>query len=133
MFGPECGYRRGKCHRTDAGRLAVRAGPNGLPAWSWRPSLSRGGVLVARVLSLLAAAHGSQQDPRAGAQQRDVAEHLDDQHYTGGLGLGGDVPESHRREDCHGEVQGVGTGQRLVQICEAVLLRLVTVPAAWAG
>lgn len=53
-------------HRCGAPCGACRS--IGLPARSWRPSPSRRAVLVARALSLLAAAHGPQQDPRAGAQ-----------------------------------------------------------------
>ena len=42
---------------------------------------------------MLAAAHGPQQYPCAGAQKRDVAEHLDNEHHPGALGLRGDVPK----------------------------------------
>jgi hypothetical protein len=41
---------------------------------------------------LLAAVHGAQQYPHAGAQERQVAGHLEDEHHPGRLGLGGDVP-----------------------------------------
>lgn len=66
-------------------------------AWG---ELSRAGGrpgVVARIGSpFLAPAYGPEQEPHAGAQQCEVAEHLDDQHYPRGLGFGRDVPETHR-------------------------------------
>jgi len=64
------------------------------PAWG---ELSRTGGragVVARIgPPLPAPAYGPEQEPRAGAKQREVAEHLDDQQYPRGLGSGRDVPE----------------------------------------
>jgi hypothetical protein len=45
---------------------------------------------------LPAALHGAQEYSYAGAQDREVAKHLDDEHDAGCLGFGGDVPETHR-------------------------------------
>src|SRR6202451_3972795 len=76
-------------------------------------SFTRASLLACIRSSLLAAAHGSQQYPRDSAQKGKVAEHLDDEHDPGGLGFGGDVAETYGGKDGHGEVQGVGFGQRL--------------------
>jgi hypothetical protein len=43
---------------------------------------------------LLAALHGPQHHPCADTRDREVAKHLDDEHYAGCLGFGGDVPET---------------------------------------
>ena len=45
---------------------------------------------------LPATLHGPQHHPCAETQDRQVGEHLDDEHYPGCLGFGGDVPETHR-------------------------------------
>ena len=58
--------------------------------------------------AMLAGVGLSEEYSRARAQEREVAEHLDDEHDPGS-----DVAETHRREDGHAEVQGVGAGQRL--------------------
>ncbi len=60
----------------------------GRPSGSGRASVATG------VWSLLAAAlHGPQEHSYAGTQDREVADHLDDERYPGYLGFGGDVPE----------------------------------------
>ena len=52
---------------------------------------------AAGIGSLLPAAlHGPQEHSYTGTQDHEVAEHLDDEHYPGCLGFGGDVPETHR-------------------------------------
>ena len=52
---------------------------------------------AAGVRSLLAAAlHGAQEHSYAGTQDREVAEHLDDEYYPGYLGFRADVAETHR-------------------------------------
>ena len=62
-----------------------------------RPIGSGRASAAACVRSLLAAAlHGAQEHSYARTQDREVAEHLDDEHYPGCLGFGGDVPEAHR-------------------------------------
>ena len=69
------------------------------PAGLWRLSSVRPGVSVARPgSSLPAAVHGPEEYSCTGAQEREVAEHLDDEHDPGGLGFGGDVAETHRRK-----------------------------------
>ena len=65
---------------------------------------------------MLAEAYRPQQHPCAGAQEREVAEHLDDEHDPSGLGFGGDVPEAHRREDGHAEMQRVRADQWLSEV-----------------
>ena len=84
-------------------------GPESGPTLTRRPGPPRPGIGS----SLLAAARGAQQHPRPGAQEGEVAEHLEDEHHPRGLRLGSDVPETHRREDGHAEVQSVRAGQRL--------------------
>ena len=74
------------CSLTDVG--AVTAGPRG-QAFTWWPGLAVAGVGS----SLLAAVHRPQQYLRAGAQQREVGEHLDDEHDPGGLGFGAMSPK----------------------------------------
>jgi hypothetical protein len=54
----------------------------------------RAGAAAGIGSSLLAAAHRPQQHPRAGAQQCEVGEHLNDEHDPGGLGFGSNVPET---------------------------------------
>ena len=43
-----------------------------------------------------AALHSTQEYSYASTQDCEVAKHLDDQHYPGGLGFRGDVPETDR-------------------------------------
>jgi hypothetical protein len=66
-------------------------------AWG---ELSRAGGragIVARIGPPFSApVYGLEKEPRAGAQQCEVAEHLDDQQYPRDLGFGRDVPETHR-------------------------------------
>jgi hypothetical protein len=76
----------------------------------------RAGAVAGIGSSLLAAENRPQQHPRAGAYQCEVREHLNDEHHPGGLGFGGNVPETHRREDGHTEIQGVRAGQRLGEV-----------------
>jgi hypothetical protein len=56
----------------------------------------RAGILARIGSAFLAPLYGPEQEPRAGAQQCEVAEHLDDQHYPRDLGFCRDVPKTHR-------------------------------------
>ena len=54
----------------------------------------RAGVIAGIRSSLPAALYGPQQHSCAGAEYCQVGEHLDDEHDPGGLGFGGDAPET---------------------------------------
>ena len=79
--------------RVDINRMLDRVDINEVAG---RPSRT-GRAAAACVRSLLAAAlHGTDEHPDAGTQEREVAEHLDDEHDPGCLGFRGDIPETHR-------------------------------------
>ena len=54
----------------------------------------RAGVIAGIRSSLPAALYGPQEHSCAGAGYCQVGEHLDDEHNPGGLGFGGDAPET---------------------------------------
>ena len=90
----ECGYGGNRAAGPSSSKHRRRA------TMSSRSSISLGGRsgngrAAARILSLLLAAlHGPQHHPCADTRDREVAKHLDDEHYAGCLGFGGDVPET---------------------------------------
>src|SRR5208337_594997 len=101
------------CTDIGASYLIGPVVPYGSGSSLWHGAGGLAGVIARLRSSLPAALDGPEEHPYAGAQKREVGEHLHHEHDPGGLGFGADVPEAHRREDGHREVQGVRAGHWL--------------------